>query len=209
MTTSADLRLLSQDALLGNTNVASSVYTPLDRPTWSGNYPVIFIQTPSEEKESLGRNGAPQFIVTTTVRIIARVEQPKEANGAGAAKAELALEALQDQIEKSLINYPKLMQQLQQFAWVRVQKEVNGDGEKHLGELLMDFGMEFYQGPEDFYPIETDPLEEITVDADLLNVADPTGTYPNPPFPDSVTPAPRTSGPDGRSEGGLDITLPQ
>jgi len=209
MTDSATLRLFAQGALAGITAAGANVFTPLDRPTWSGNYPVIFIQTPNEEKESLGRNGAPQFTVTTTVRLIARVKQAQEENDAGAAKAELALELLQSQIEKGLINNPPLMSQLQQFAWVRVEKEVVGDSEFHLGELTMDIGMEFYQGPEDFYPIVGDAIEQITVDADLGNVFDPNGTYPDPPFPNSVTPAPRTSGPDGRAEGGLVINLPQ
>jgi hypothetical protein len=208
MTTSAELRVLSQAALTGQTSAGANVYTALDRPTWAGNCPVIFLQTPSEDKESLGRNGAPQYVVTTTVRVVARVQQPQEANDAGAAKAELALEQLQAQIEVALINNPALMSKLQQFAWVRVQKQVSGESAVHLGELVMEIGMEFYQGPEDFYPIVGAPIEQITIDADLVNVADPTGTYANPPFPDAVVPAPRTSGPDGRAEGGLDFTFP-
>lgn len=209
MTSSASIRTLAVAALVGTTAAGSNVYSPLDRPTWKGNYPVIFLQTPSEEKASLGPNSAPQFTTTTTVRIVARVNAPQAKNDAGAAAAELALENLQTQIEVALINNPALMSQLQQFAWVRVQKEVTGEGEQHLGELVMEIGMEFYQGPEDFYPTTSVPLEEITVDFDAANVFDPTGTYPDPPFPDSVEPAPRTSGPDGRAEGGLDLTLPQ
>lgn len=209
MTQTADLRAAAVTALTGNTDAAENVFSPLDRPTWAGNYPVVFLQTPDESKESLGPNGAPQFTVTATLRVIARVQENQQKGDAGAAAAELALETLQKQIEVALINNPALMVLLEQIAFVRVEKSVTGEGEVHLGELKMDIGLQFYQGPEDFYPITGDALEEITVDADLVNVFDPNGTYPNPPFPDAVEPAPRDEGPDGRAEAGVDILLPQ
>ena len=194
---------------MGATIAGNNVFSVLDWSTWSGSYPLIFLQTPTEEKESLGRQGAPQFTVTSTLRIDARVTAPAQVNGAGAAAALAQLEVFQQQIEIALINYPPLMQLIQCVPFVRVKMDVNAEGAQNLGEMVMDMGLEFYQGPEDFYPIHTDPLTEITVDADLVNVADPTGTYLDPPFPDSVVPAPRTHGPDGRPEGGLDILLPQ
>lgn len=209
MTQSADLRTAAQTALTGATDAGTNVFSPLDRPTWSGNYPVIFLSTPEEQKESLGRQGAPQFTATTTLQVIARVSMNQAAADAGAAQAMVELEKLQKQIEVTLINNPALMDLLQQVAFVRITKDVNGDGESNLGELKMDFGLEFYQGPEDFFPIPTSPLETVTIDGDLASVFDPAGTYPNPPFPDSVEPAPRTAGPDGRMEIGADITLPQ
>lgn len=210
MTQSADLRNVARDQLSGRTDAGLSVYAPLDRPTWSGNYPVIFLTTPEEDKESLGPNGAPQFNVTATVRVTARVQENQQRDDAGAAAALLQLEKLQQQIERALINNPALWRAgVQQFMFVRCRNTVSGEGETHLGELQMDIGLQFYQGPEDFFPIATNPLEEITVDADLMNVFDPNGTYANPPFPDSVTPAPRTQGPDGRAEGGANITIPQ
>lgn len=209
MTTTADLRTIAVAGLKGNTDAAANVFDILDWPTWSGSYPVIYLQTPSEDKEGLGPNGAPQFKVTATLRISARVQMPAQANGAGAAAALVALENLQRQIEVALINYTPLMILLEQIPFVRVEKKVVGEGNQNLAELVMETGLEFYQGPEDFYVIPTDALTEITLDADLGNVFDPTGTYPNPPFPASVLPAPRTGGPDGRSEGGFDITLPQ
>jgi hypothetical protein len=209
MTQAADLRVLAQQALVGKTAAMLNVYTPLDRPTWSGNYPVVFLTTPDEEKESLGPNGAPQFTVTATLRVIARVQENQAKDDAGATAAYLALETLKRQIETSLINNPALMNLLQQYKFVRSSIVVDGESAVHLGELKMDIGLEFYQGPEDFFPIPTNPLEEVTVDADLANVFDANGTYPNPPFPDSVQPAPRDEGPDGRAEAGVDIVLPQ
>lgn len=209
MTTSADLRLLAASALSSATDAGTNVFAARDWPTWNGSYPVLYLHTPIEEKESLGRNGAPQFTVTATLRISARVQKPTTTTGTGAAAAVVALETLQRQMELALVNNPALMGQLQQFPFVRTEMKVDDDGDQNLAELVMDVGMEFYQGPEDFYPVPTVPLEQITVDADLANVFDATGTYANPPFPQSVEPAPRTSGPDGRAEGGLEITLQQ
>jgi len=209
MTQSADLRNIAKAQLIGKTDAASNVYSPLDRPTWAGNYPVIFLTTPEENKESLGPNGAPQFEVTMTLRVTARVQENQQKGDAGAAAVMAALERLQQQIEVALINNPALMSLIEQFSFVRATNDVSGEGEVHLGELKMDIGLQFYQGPEDFFPITGDALEEITVDADLVNVFDSNGIYPNPPFPDSVEPAPRDEGPDGRAEAGVDITLPQ
>lgn len=209
MTTTADLRSLAAAALSGATDAGTNVFAARDWPTWNGSYPVLYLQTPIEDKESISRNGAPQFTVTATLRISARVQKPTTTTGTGAAAAVVALETLQRQMEVALINNPALMSQLQQFPFVRTEMKVDDDGDQNLAELVMDVGLEFYQGPEDFYPVATVPLEQITVDADLTNVFDATGTYANPPFPQSVEPAPRTSGPDGRTEGGIDTSLPQ
>lgn len=209
MTQSADLRTTAQAQLIGRTDAGSNVYSPLDRPTWGGNYPVIFLTTPEENKESLGPNGAPQFTVTATLRATARVQENQQKDDAGAAAAMVQLERMQKQIEQALINNPALMSVIEQYAFVRCANIVSGEGEVHLGELVMDIGLQFYQGPEDFFPIQTNPLTEVTVDADLVNVFDPNGTYADPPFPAAIAPAPRTQGPDGRSEGGADIILPQ
>lgn len=209
MTQTADLRAAAVTALTGATDAGVNVFSPLDRPTWAGDYPVLFLSTPEEQKESLGRAGAPQFTVTATLRVIARVTMNQAQKDAGAAKAMVELETLQKQIEVALINNPALMSLLQEFAFVRVTKDTNGDGESNLGELKMDFGLEFYQGPEDFYPIPTTALEEAVIDGDLASVFDPNGTYPRSLFPDSVAAAPRTAGPDGRTEIGAEIILPQ
>lgn len=78
-----------------------------------------------------------------------------------------------------------------------------------MAELLMHIEVEFYQGPEAFFPIVAVPLDSIGLHVDTAQPFDPNGTYANPPFPASVHPAPRTSGPDGRDEGALNINLPQ
>jgi hypothetical protein len=214
MTTTAEVRALVVGALQapGATGAGQNVFPVIDWPTSDSSYPIIYVQTGLEDKESLGRQGAPQFTVTTNFRICARIRAPAQPGGAGALAALNAVETFQQQIEVALINNPTLMGPigpLQQIPYVRIEKKINADGNQNLGEIVLDLGVEYYQGPEDFYPIPTYPLEQITVDADLLSPYDPNGTYANPPFPQAVTPAPRTTGPDGRAEGSLVINLPQ
>ena len=227
MTTTSELRQITAEALKAGTAAGNNVFAARTWPTWSGSYPIIWVHSPAEDKESLGRQGGPQFTVTATIRISARIQLkalPK--NGAAAAMI-LALEGIQRQIERALINFPPLMSRLQQFPFIRSEMVESDEGDQNLGELVMDVGMEFYQGPEDFYPMEEasvqppfDPVTEsvvqpivslcgLSVTSDLHNVFDPTGTYADPLFPDSVTPAPRDVGPDGRAEGGLSFEFPQ
>jgi hypothetical protein len=78
-----------------------------------------------------------------------------------------------------------------------------------MAELAMSIEVKFYQGPEVFFPIPTNPLQTVDINVDTAAPFDPNGTYANPPFPSAVNPAPRTSGPDGRNEGALTISLPQ
>lgn len=171
MTTTAQLRTLAVAALTGTTTAGTNIFSPLDWPTWSGDYPVIFVTTPDEDAEGLGRNGPPQFNVTATLHVVARVEQMSAANDQGAAAAYAALEVLRDQIKVALINYPPLMSLLQQFPFYRTRMRVDADGEQHLGEVTVDIGLEFYQGPEDFYAIPSVPLDEIDI-----TVQEPNGT---------------------------------
>lgn len=205
MTTISDLQQLTVEALTSKTDAAARVFYARTWPTWDGLYPMLYLHAPSEDMESLGRNGAPQFTVTATLRISARVTVKNLPNNAGAAQAQMALEQLQGQIKRAVINYPALMRQLQQFAFIRSEFRDDGAGAAEVAELVVDVGMEFYQGPEDFYPTELDDLQQVVVTDDLVNVVDRIGTYPDPPFPDAVEPAPRTFGPDGRAEGGLSI----
>lgn len=227
MTTTSELRQITAEALKVGTAAGNNVFAARTWPTWNGSYPIIWLHAPEEDKDSLGRQGGPQFTVTATIRISARLQLKALPANAAAAAMILALEAMQRQIERALINFPPLMSRLQQFPFIRSHMREDGEGEQNIGELVMDVGMEFYQGPEDFYPLEGTsddpvfdpvaasvvqpivPLTEVNVTADLINVVDPTGTYPDPPFPGAVTPAPRTVGPDGRAEGGLTFEFPQ
>ncbi|QHB31877.1 ATP-binding protein [Yersinia canariae] len=159
----AQIRQLVVSAIKGNTDAETRVYSPRDWPTTEDMYPVILVQTLIEEKQSLGRN-APQFNTITTVRITGRVQElDGEHADDGADKAELALERLREQIERAVINSYDLTRQIQQFAKVRSTIDLDSSGEGHLAQLLMELDIEYYQGPEDFYPIIADTLEGIDV----------------------------------------------
>ncbi|CNL60831.1 hypothetical protein [Yersinia proxima] len=167
----AQVRQLVVAAILGKTDAENRVYSPRDWPTTEEMYPVILVQTPIEEKQSLGRN-APQFNTITTVRITGRLQElDGENENDGANKAELALERLREQIERAVINSYDLTRQTQQFARVRSTIDLDSAGEGHLAQLLMELDIEYYQGPEDFYPIEADPLLGIDI-----TIAMPDGT---------------------------------
>ncbi len=167
----AQVRQLVVDAIIGNTDAGNRVYSPRDWPTTEEMYPVILVQTLIEEKQSLGRN-APQFNTITTVRITGRLQElDGENENDGANKAELALERLREQIERAVINSYDLTRQIQQFARVRSTINLDSGGEGHLAQLLMELDIEYYQGPEDFYPINADRLDGMDV-----TIAMPDGT---------------------------------
>lgn len=196
----ANLRLIAVAALKSARTLAGqSVFSPRDWPTWSGNYPAILVQTPRERKESISKS-IPEFTTTVTMTVIGRLD------GTDEGRVEADLETLCEQIEQAILTNYDLVRLTQQFSSVDTRMEVTNEGEKHIGEVQMDFAMEFFEA---FEPVIADPLEQVNVHVDLAGPFDATGAYPNPPFPDSVQPAPRTSGPDGRDEGALTITLPQ
>lgn len=206
MTTKAELRDLTAGILMGQTVAGDQVYTPSDWPTWSQEYPVILVRAPHEEKESLGR-ATVEFTVVATIQIVARVELFADVADLGGEVAEEALEQLGRRIERLVINNPVLMTRLQQFSFVRSRQGFSAEGEKHLGELTVEIGMEFYQGPEDFFDLQAPDLLELDVHLDTGRPFDANGVYLDPPFPAAVTPAPRTAGPDGRDEGALKFTF--
>ena len=169
----AVVRELVAVALKGRTNAEDRVYSPRDWPTTGTEYPCIIVQTPFDHKRSLGRN-VPQFNTVTTVLVTGRLEafDSEDSDAAdGAIKAELALEALREQIERAVINSYDLTRQIQQFLEIKSTIEINAEGEGHLGQLLVELQIEYYQGPEEFYPVDGDPLTGIDI-----NIQQPDGS---------------------------------
>lgn len=164
------IRALVVSALTGRTDAQDRVYSPRDWPTAGADYPALLIQTPFDEKQSMGRN-APQFTSVTTLRISGRLEAFDGEADDGAIRAEAALEALREQVERSVINSYELTRHIQQFKHIRSVIGVDASGEGHTGQLTYEIDVEYYQGPEDFYPIETDTLSGVDV-----RVAMPDGT---------------------------------
>lgn len=165
MTTSAELRGIAVNALKGKTDAGDSVFSPRDLATWAGEYPMLIVTAPEEDGESTGPHGAPTFKVTTTLHVNARVERPAGDNDIGAVQAQADLEVLREQIKAALINYTPLMRNLQQYPFFRSQMQVgtsDANTAMHQGSLQLQLGMEFIQGPKDFYQPPETPLEGVS-----------------------------------------------
>lgn len=168
---STEVRNLAVLALKDNTDAEERVYSPRDWSTRSDLFPLILIQTHSEDKKGIDKN-APKFNTTTTLRITARLEEfDGDSNEDGAMNAEVKLEELQEQIEKSLINSYELTRRIQRYSSVSSRIDVDSSGEGHIGQLLMLVSVEYFQGPDDFYPVISDELKEIDI-----SLAMPDGT---------------------------------
>jgi hypothetical protein len=195
------LRELTVTALsAANTLAGDNIYSPGDWPTNSDTMPAILVNANKEHKES-GSRAQPNFTVTSFIEIEAKVL----ANSGEKARADLT--QLCGQIEYAILTNYNIIILLQQISSVDIEVKYNSDSGKHIGHAKLDFGMEFFEVPET--PVNPQSLTVMGMNIDLGNVFDPSGAYSNPPFPTSVTPAPRTSGPDGRNEGGGLTDLPQ
>lgn len=171
MTTTADLRELTVQALQNKTGAATNIYSPRTWSTWSGDYPVILVRAPEEEGQSFGRNGPPAFTVTSAIHVAARIHVPGAESDGGAVTAEALLEQYREQIKAAVINYPPIMSLLQQYPFFRSSIAISDEGERPIGEVTVAIGMEFVQGPEDFYPVPVVPLQGVDV-----QITEPNGT---------------------------------
>lgn len=187
MTTSADIRGLVINGLTGATSAGASVFSPFDWPTQPETFPCILVRAPRERKRSLGKN-APLFSVTTTVEIIARTRALAQLGDAGSAQALAAAEQLKAQIEVALINNTSIWvnsdgsQIIEQFESVESEIATNSEGEMPMAELQMRIEIEFIQGPDDFCPIPSTPLDGFNG-----TVVEPAGTL-EPQFSITFTP---------------------
>lgn len=194
----------------GATLLGGNVFVPRTWPTEPDGMPIGMVQSPTEEKTSLGRSGAVQFNCVTTVRFVGRVFAKVAGNDQAAIAALAAVGALKRQVEVAVLGNQALRDAgLQKFSWVRSVTDVKTEGGYTFGELVMDFGLEFYQDWSDFHPLDADPFDQVAIYADLINLFSPTGAFDGTPFADEANPSPRTEGPDGRAEGAALITLPQ
>ena len=164
---SAAIRQMVVTALTGTTSAGDRVFSPRDWSTSPDMYPVLLVQTPFEQKKSQGRN-TPAFTTLTTVRITGRVQEyDGDTVDDGAMRAELALESLREQVERAVINSYELTRNIQKYAEVRSTINVDSDGEAHMGQLLFEIDIEHYQGPEDFYPVQSVPIEGMDIAVDM------------------------------------------
>jgi len=192
---------LSVRALV-STFTGVTVKSPGSWSTPPNEFPYIALRCGSEHKTSKTRS-MPVFDTMVTLEIFARVQAATD------DEAQDALEALGLQIENAVIAAPVLIGGIQQVASINTQSAIKSEAERPVGEILMSVDLEVF---EDYDPTEINPddypeLQQMLLHIDTAAPFDATGTYPSPPFPAAVTPAPRTSGPDGRDEATLQIDL--
>lgn len=192
------IRLAAKSALEA-ANIVVVVDSPGDWNVPASDLPIIQLRSPGNRKEGQTK-AVPQFTTTVTLQLQARAE----ATTADAAQD--AIEDLGDRIEQALFTNYDLLSLVQAFSSVDGRVEISSEGKQHIASLSMSIDCELF---ETYTPVDPPALTSIGIHVDTGMPFDPTGTYANPPFPDAVQPAPRTSGPDGRDEGALDITLPQ
>ncbi len=202
MTGSRQFRLATVAALQGLSlnGETITVDSPGDWNDPPEALPKIYVRAgPSPEQKTPWNRGQPNYTTTSPIVVMGRVSAIR------ASDCQDQLESLQDLIEQAVLTNYGLLAAMQQ-APVSVEWDITAEGEYHLGRVALTFAFEF---PEVFEPVVTDSLEGVDIHADMAAPFDPAGTYANPAFPDAVQPAPRTTGPDGRDEGALEINLPQ
>jgi len=198
------LRLAAAQVLQALPGVAAFDSPPVT-PTAPKQMPYVGLQCGVERKV----NVVQQQLVTTTTTVPLEVIARVSANTAEAAQD--GIEALALQIELVLLGLVPLLEQLQRIASVTTTTEFSAEGSKYQAGVVMTFECELFEvfEPAVLNPADYPALQGVDVHVDAGRPYDASGIYLAPPFPDSVAPAPRTSGPDGRDEGTLQIDLPQ
>ena len=168
MSSSDDILALCVAALRGKTDAASRVFAPRDLPTWDGDLPVLFVSADDEDASTIsGPIGYPQFDVVTTVRVVGRVRVESEDDDAGGAQASAALGTLRDQIKRAVITGRGMMGPqgpVQAYVWFRARKEYGGQASNaHHAQVVVEIGIQHYQGADDFGGAIGDDLNEIRV----------------------------------------------
>lgn len=192
--------------------VCDLVKSPGNWPTPWEKLPALLVSTPTESKQSQGNNGPASFTTSASLVIQGQV------SGKTPEETQDALDALCYAVENAVLKDYWVNAMIQQFSSVNTATEISSENSKHTGGFHMTIVGEMYEAFDPFIEPATStpwppaapttvPLDGQDIHLDLTNVADLTATYPNPPFPASVNPAPRVEGPDGRDEGALQIDL--
>ncbi|MBO9647362.1 MAG: hypothetical protein J7605_02545 [Variovorax sp.] len=191
-----------------------TLVSPGDWPTPPEKLPAVLVNAPTEQKTSVNR-GMPEFRTLISIVVQGQV------TASTAEEVQDRIEDLAYRVEEAIFKGYWINSLIEQFASVQTDVECTADGKRQLAGFRMTIGCETFEAfepttapppPQGTWPPADPalaPLESVGIHVDTTAPFDATGTYPSPPFPDAVLPAPRTSGPDGRDEGALDIQLPQ
>lgn len=166
MTTSLDLLDLSHAAVIAaNTMAGDNIFRPGDWPTQPGQYPIGKMRLVKEDRISQGRSGPQSFTTTAHIQMSLAVSEPAQLDDAGATAAEAKLWAFKREVEIAIVNSMPLATAIQQISMMRSQLQFLGQGGEHLAGVQMDIAFEYYEGPENFAPVDADDIEEFDVTA--------------------------------------------
>lgn len=185
------------------------VESPGVRNLADDSLPAIRVRTPSGRKSSWGPQ-QPSFTSTITlvVELMAREDSEE--------KAQDFIEDMEYHVERAIFQNFATLVAIQQFTDTESVTEINATGSQFVAATTVTLNAQLpevfpYEEPDESeWPVPNPPMDEIdtvVIEADMKAPFDPNGTYPAGDFPDSVKPAPRTEGPDGRVEIGVEITL--
>jgi hypothetical protein len=149
-----------------------------------------------------GPNAVPTYETVFTATIIARAE------GGSEAEVEATLDAISEAIDAALFREGSLLAVCEDIREMETRRKIEGQGERHVGQDGHAVDLVFTEG---FEPAEArlSPFTSVRVRVDAIDPADPAGNYgTTPPWPAPAAP-PRESGPDGRAEAELHLTIPQ
>lgn len=183
-----------------------SIESPGDWNTPPEALPAILLRGGDERKDSIVK-GAPEFTTSIAIVIEARVGAVDEVS------AQDGIEALCYCIEMAILTNHELIRIVNHVPTVLTSTLISSDGQIHFGSVEMTFTFEVPEMFDTFGPFnalpagQLVPLTSFGIHIDAKTPYDPSGTYVDAVFP--AVPAPRASGPDGRDEGALDISLPQ
>lgn len=200
------LRLAALGVLQGLTTTAgvAVVESPPATATQPKQMPYIGLRCGIERKAAVAGQ-MPNFTTTVALEVTARVAATTQ------QAVQDAIEALGFAIEQALLGAPSVVTLASKVVGVTTTTEINAEGSAYQAESLMAFDFEL---PEWFDPTQIAPanypaLQGLNLHVDAGRPYDANGIYTGSPFPASVIPAPRASGPDGRDEGYAEIDLPQ
>ncbi len=132
-----------------NTLAGANVFVPRDWPTNAGIYPAILVQAYRERKDARGHSQVPQFIATARLSIVGRLQ------AVTAESAEEQLDEFCEQIELAVLTCQAILQNVSRITYVETDMGVSAEGRQHIGEVQIDFGLE--------YSVDIDPIGQSPV----------------------------------------------
>lgn len=189
------------------------IQTPGMRAVPPSKVVAILVRSQGDNKVQLSPNSGPNFTTQVFVEVEAKLLRFTQEG----------LQDLEDStqylLEECIIKNTWLNQIVEQITSINTRIDRTDEGTQPTSTILMQFTFQCFEGFDPYGPLAPSapwplasppvpvPLETVKIDVDAANVYSPTGTFVNPDFPDSATPPPRTTGPDGRVEIGAEITL--